>query len=314
MDLSSKCFLSFIVPVFNVEKHVEACLLSLLDQNISHKLYEIIVIDDMSPDNSIKLVEKIALQYNNLRIVKHNKNRKQGSARNTGLKIAKGEYVWFVDSDDYLEPNCLKAIVDVLVNNDLDVLHFDYNKLENNEIIPYESNYKTKVLSGSDFLKDKNEIWWKKGIEVWRRIHKKSFLLDNDLMFAENVMYEDADYSIELMSKVEKLLHINASPYIYRSNEESITLIKKTEHHFYYWVLLCIRLNKLINKIDNLFFTNIIEELIGYQLSLSINIFHKFSLSKKMKVRKICKTLDVTDIEKFMISKKWRFYKQFIFS
>lgn len=314
MDLSSKCFLSFIVPVFNVEKYVEACLLSLLDQNISHELYEIIVIDDMSPDNSIKLVEKIALQYNNLRIVKHNKNRKQGSARNTGLKIAKGEYVWFVDSDDYLEPNCLKEIVDVLVNNDLDVLHFDYNKLENNKIVPYKSNYKTKVLSGSDFLKDKNEIWWKKGIEVWRRIHKKSFLLDNVLMFAENVMYEDADYSIELMSKVEKLLHINASPYIYRSNEESITLIKKTEYHFYYWVLLCIRLNKLINKIDNLFFTNIIEELIGYQLSLSINTFHKFSLSKKMKVRKICKTLDVTDIEKFMISKKWRFYKQFIFS
>ena len=116
--------LSIIIPVYNVEKYIEKCLLSCIKQDISYEDYEIVVVNDGSPDNSITIVERIAKDYSNIRII-NQENQGLSGARNTGMKHAKGNYIWFVDSDDYIEENCLGRIVSYL-NGDLDILQLQY--------------------------------------------------------------------------------------------------------------------------------------------------------------------------------------------
>ena len=102
--------ISLIVPVYNVEKYIEKCLLSCLKQDIPQSDYEIIVVNDGSPDSSLAIAERIAAAATNIIIVSQ-KNGGLSAARNTGLKIAKGDYIWFIDSDDTIKENCLKSIV-----------------------------------------------------------------------------------------------------------------------------------------------------------------------------------------------------------
>ena len=110
--------------MYNVEKFLAKCILSCENQNISKKEYEIICVNDGSLDSSAIIAEEIAKQYNNIIII-NQENQGLSVARNTGLSNAKGDYVWFVDSDDWIEENCLRRIVSKLSNN-LDVLQLQY--------------------------------------------------------------------------------------------------------------------------------------------------------------------------------------------
>ena len=97
---------SFIVPFYNVEQYIAKCLDSLIDQDIPESDYEIICVNDCSPDNSRNIVIEYQKKHTNIILIEHETNKKLGSARNTGLSKAKGQYVWFVDSDDWILSNC----------------------------------------------------------------------------------------------------------------------------------------------------------------------------------------------------------------
>ena len=112
--------LSIIVPMYNVELYIEKCLLSCLNQDLPASDYEIIVVNDGSPDSSLAIAERIASLYDNLTIVSQ-KNAGLSAARNKALSLAKGKYVWFVDSDDRIQENCLRYILDECYNNGLDL-------------------------------------------------------------------------------------------------------------------------------------------------------------------------------------------------
>ncbi len=216
--------LSFIVPFYNVENYLKECIDSLYHQDLPIDKYEVILINDCSTDSSGDIALSLKEIYPTLILIEHNRNKKQAGARNTGLKTAKGEYIWFVDSDDYIKPNVSKKLVDMALLNDLDVLHFDYASVNNNgEILEYPKNSETDIIDGNTFFFDKNEIWWKKAIEVWRRIHKRTFLLENNLFFDENVFYEDITYSIRTFNSAKRVMHISETPYCYRNNPFSFT-------------------------------------------------------------------------------------------
>lgn len=106
-------FLSIIIPVYNVEKYLRECLDSCLEQNVTSEEYEIICVDDGSPDNCGKILDEYALQYSNIRVI-HKENGGLSSARNAGLDVAIGKYVWFVDSDDFIGRNILADLFDIL--------------------------------------------------------------------------------------------------------------------------------------------------------------------------------------------------------
>ena len=127
--------LSIILPVYQVEEYIEKCIISIEEQDISHDLYELIVVNDGTKDNSIKLVENLQKKYSNINIV-HKENGGLSSARNFGLKYATGKYIWFIDSDDYIDPYTLKKLVTEATTYDLDLLCFS-----NKDI--YISNNKT---------------------------------------------------------------------------------------------------------------------------------------------------------------------------
>ena len=113
--------LSIIIPVYNVEKYVEKCLRSCAEQDLPSDEYEIIVVNDGTKDSSLEIVERVAKDYSNIAIISQ-ENAGLSAARNKGLSLAKGEYIWFIDSDDWIEKNCLQKIIRKCFEDGLDVL------------------------------------------------------------------------------------------------------------------------------------------------------------------------------------------------
>ena len=107
--------LSIIVPIYNVEKYVEKCIRSCEAQDISKEDYEVVVINDGSPDNSLKIVERIADEFPNIKIISQ-PNKGLSAARNTGMRNASGDYYMFVDSDDWIAEKCLGKIQEQITN------------------------------------------------------------------------------------------------------------------------------------------------------------------------------------------------------
>ena len=124
--------LSFIVPFYNVEKYIGACLDSLYAQDIPEEEYEVICVDDCSPDNSKSIVKEYQKQHANLVLIEHPSNKGLGAARNTGIRAARGQYLWFIDSDDMVCSNVLSEI--------FSMFHFLLNAP--NEIFPIPNHHK----------------------------------------------------------------------------------------------------------------------------------------------------------------------------
>ena len=102
--------LSIVVPIYKVEPYLRKCVDSLLNQDLPTEDYEIILVDDGSPDCCGEICDEYASKYGNIRVI-HRENGGLSAARNSGIEIAQGKYIQFVDSDDYLEPNVLKTLV-----------------------------------------------------------------------------------------------------------------------------------------------------------------------------------------------------------
>lgn len=182
-------FLSIIVPVYNVELYIEKCLLSCLHQDISTSEYEIIIVNDGSPDNSLSIIERMMTNVKNVRIISQY-NKGLSAARNKGLSIAQGKYVWFVDSDDWIEENCLGRICSQLKNN-VDILQLQYRKVyENGKIdvsVPFYN------ITG---VKKGKEIICQGGLPAPAQfaIYRTEFLRKNSLNFYEGILHEDSEF------------------------------------------------------------------------------------------------------------------------
>ena len=113
--------LSIIVPVFRAEPYLERCVQSMLQQDLAAEEYEIILVDDGSDDRCPALCDQYAAQHAQVQVI-HQANQGQAAARNTGIQAAKGQYICFVDSDDFVEPNTYKALLQQAIDNHLDIL------------------------------------------------------------------------------------------------------------------------------------------------------------------------------------------------
>lgn len=116
-------FCSFIVPVYNVEKYLPECLDSLLEQDIPHEDYEIICVNDGSTDGSLSILRDYEARCSNVRVI-DKENGGVSTARNTGLDAARGDYIWFVDSDDLIAPRCLKLLREHTRNSQMERIRF----------------------------------------------------------------------------------------------------------------------------------------------------------------------------------------------
>lgn len=238
-----KVRLSIIIPFYNVEQYIARCLDSVYRQDLPEDEYEVICVDDCSPDNSFQIVKEYEQKHTNLRIVKNKENRKLGGARNAGMEVACGKYVWFIDSDDLIEDNVLGILCSTAERENLDVLHFNY---ENYPVkTPLHKIDSQDLMTGPEMFFSKQYIWYHDLVTAWRKLYKRSFLIENHISFAEHIMYEDNDYAIHVFAKAIRVRHVDVYAYNYSVNPDSITRIGCTSMHISYWLDLCNRLLSL---------------------------------------------------------------------
>lgn len=217
--------LSIIIPFYNVEKYISACLDSVFNQDIPEEEYEVICVNDGSPDGSRDIVCSYLPLHPNLRLIDHPCNMKLGAARNTGRKAARGNYIWQVDSDDMIAPNCLKHILEVCEENDLDVLNFGVYEFSGTEITSPKIHVPETigVVSSADYLEKLDSYQVSRFCSVWQRVVKREFLDSNNLYSPEINMGEDIPHSFHILLLAKRFMMCHNRYYYYRKNPDALT-------------------------------------------------------------------------------------------
>lgn len=214
--------LSLILPVYNVEAYLGKCLESCLRQDLPKTDYEIIVVIDGSPDHSMDVAKDYQKNYGNIKIVTR-ENGGLSAARNTGLMAASGEYVWFIDSDDYISDNCLLDIVGRLQKCQLDALWIGWDEINaDGSLIPPFAPHcyreREEVMTGKEFMAKVLSNY----LYAWSFVYKSSFLQDNQLSFTEGMYYEDTDFAFRSLPKASRIQQYENVCYHYLQRADSI--------------------------------------------------------------------------------------------
>lgn len=215
--------ISIIVPVYNVELYLVNCIDSIFEQ--TYKMWELILVDDGSVDSSGSICDEYAEKDTRVRVV-HKRNGGLSAARNCGLQFATGDYVMFLDGDDYwLENHVLENIVGRLSSNNSDVLSLNFCKIyENGTKVPY---FETKIFVGEKAsCKDRFEFVSKHGIWIacaWNKVIKKSLFEGGRLDFVCNVTSEDIDWSARLAVLAQSFDYLSLPVVGYVQRKGSIT-------------------------------------------------------------------------------------------
>lgn len=215
--------LSIILPCYNVEKYIAECLNSIYNQDIPESEYEVICVNDCPPDKTREILVLYQQKHTNLSIIDNKINLGLANSRNAGFDIAKGKYIWYIDSDDYIESNVIKSLIREVESNDLDILNFEFKKFSTNDDFQKDkiSDSLQTVVKGSDFILSHLNDWWKNG-SVSRKIFKRSYLLHIGLRFSDSRYLEDQIYSLRSVYFATRFKHIEKYCYYYRYNPNSL--------------------------------------------------------------------------------------------
>ena len=319
--------ISIIVPVYNTEKYLPICLDSLVNQTF--KDIEVICIDDKSKDSSLKILQYYSKKDSRIKIIKNEVNKGLGETRNVGIRNSKGNYISFVDSDDYIDINFIKYFYETAKKYDADIVSTsNIMYINEDKIIPYKDN---KVYNL------KNNVNWQEGISnlqienlkydtyefinymSWNKLWKKDFIIKNDLFFNLKDRGEDIDIFYKLFCHNPKTSYNNKAIYYYRQREGSIidsrgkdisfiiSAIKFIDNNINYYNKNCPqKLPYLLNKtISNLFyeFENYEDKKTGY--IYIYNYFKNLDLSEK-------DFLTYKDYMKFLTLKNINIYENYL--
>lgn len=295
----TKVKVSIIVPVYNVEKYLLRCMLSLMNQTL--KDIEIILVDDGSPDSSPKICDDFAIQDSRIKVI-HKCNEGLGFARNSGLEIATGEFVAFVDSDDYVDLRMYEILYDKAKKNNSDTIFCGFNTVDtNNKINPVSEVASLKIFNSQkdvqDFLLDmigtepNYAIDRKYQMSVWHAIYSRTILEKNNVRFCSEKEFisEDIIFHIDYLQKTNKIVVIPEPMYYYCDNYNSASLSTSfRKDRFERYVILyreiCSRLP--VNEVS----TRAKRLLIGYTRSLifQLNNYNLTFYEKVQIIKSIC--------------------------
>lgn len=211
--------ISVIVPVYNVEKYLSKCLESILNQSFSQ--FELILVNDGSTDNSELIFNKYL--YDKRLIVINKSNGGLSSARNAGLDVARGEYIIFIDSDDYINNKMFEILYNEMIRSKSDIIICDYLKVsesENEKIIDM-LNYKSEIIEGKENIL--NQLCSEKRMQftvAWNKLYKKK--LFESLRFEEGRLHEDEFIAHRILGKAQKVNYIDLKLYYYVQRNNSI--------------------------------------------------------------------------------------------
>ena len=272
-----KVIISVIVPVYNCYFYLEECLKSIVKQNF--KLFELIIVNDCSEDDSKEIIDFYEKKYDNIKAIHLNKNRGVSYARNTGLNIAQGEFVVFLDADDKITPNMLSYMYNCIKKYNCDLVVCNVLRIEGKNrktqthsigsysMIITSENIKDYIINY--MLEDKHKYC------VWNRIYKMGIIKDNNIKFLnnDNIYPEDLMFNLQYIYYVKKLFWINETLYTHISRKNSITNSYRNEI-FYRYINMCYEFyNYSINnfyKIDEELYYSIVVEQFFNAITASI--------------------------------------------
>lgn len=214
--------ISIIVPVYKVEKYLSPCIESILAQTYTN--FELLLIDDGSPDQSGKICDEYAGKDGRVRVY-HKMNTGVSDTRNMGLEKAQGEWILFVDSDDWLSPRCLETCSNAMVDSQLDLLQFGYQQVDDNGLVLFSSHGYTSKLLVSDYIKEEKML-----VTPWGNVFKRSIIAEYNIRFSPKIkLGEDQLFVYEYIARSGFCRRIPDSLYFYRLNVNSASKNPKSE-------------------------------------------------------------------------------------
>lgn len=220
----AKLRLSIIIPVFGVEQYIARCLDSVFSINVPEHEYEVLCVDDCSKDDSVRIIEEYQSHHPNLFLAHHDENKRQGGARNTGISLAKGDYMLFVDADDVIAKYDLAGLLDYMDTQQLDLLLCAAECENNDGKVRRWGNApltESPMMSGPELFTDEYIHKIAFGV-VWMGIYKTDLVRRVDA-FVEKVPYEDADWTLRCAYNAEKTQYKPLVIYHYMENPMSTT-------------------------------------------------------------------------------------------
>lgn len=216
---------SIIIPAYNVCQYLADCLDSVLYQDVDNSIFEVIVVDDCSPYGEKEVVDTYLGRFDNVRYIRHDVNKRQGGARNTGIRAARGEYVMFLDADDCIKyQNTFSILLKCVVENNPVVLRSSYlDTFSNNSSYQQiKGIYSNEIsIEPVDFMQWRLSSMF--SCSSCATLYKRSFLLENNLFFRENVLFEDTDWVQKTMYYAKLIDVIDFTFYAYRQSPDSTT-------------------------------------------------------------------------------------------
>ncbi len=217
--------LSIVVPIFKVEKYVHHCLESIFRQGMDDKTFEVILINDGTPDKSMEVVADIIKAHQNIRVIEQ-ENQGLSMVRNNGIVHATGEYIMFLDGDDLLINNSLLFLINMAISSKADLIVADFIKMTDEQIAQFPNKpFKQKdgiseEKTGEEFLLNDHSPY---SCHVWRTLYRKDFLIQKRLRFIPNICFEDIPFTYQCYLNANRCIKVNWQYVIYRKGQRSIT-------------------------------------------------------------------------------------------
>lgn len=300
-------FISVIVPVYNVEKYLDKCIESLLDQHYMDM--EIVIVDDKSTDCSLSIAKKYE-KYENVKLIPKEKNSGLSDSRNIGIQEASGQYIMFLDSDDYVEEGCIFKIQKIVQEeHNPDIIYFGYCE-------EYEDANERKIKYG--YVSPKNHVYSGEEfalLELKKRnlyaaacfgVYKREYILNNKLFFESGVFHEDELWTPQVILNAEKIYTSDYVFYHYLRRKGSITRSGDKTKHGKDMFYICKQLDEVSKEIKNLELKKYMDNHIAmlymkgmtegklYQKQIKVDRFYP--------LRKVCFTKDRVKAILFAVS------------
>ena len=296
---------SIVIPVYNTEKYLKQCIDSITTQTLAE--IEIIIVDDGSREECALLCDEFAKSDDRIKVI-HKVNEGQGIARNFGMKVATGEYIGFVDSDDYVDLNMYEALYDVAERNDADIVMSGVSFVGGNTFSK-SGEYLEKDFFDQETVFEKDAVKQvvlgvvgampsdpddsRYGVSVWKNIFKRSLLCEKNIEFVSErkIISEDTIFMVDFLMQAQKAVGIPGAFYRYRRNDESFSKLYRSDRFEKILIFLAEleeRLKHTLTKDEyGLYLKRLIQGYARILCSQEIMYAHE----KKINYSKLCKRL-----------------------
>lgn len=290
--------ISIIVPVYNVEPYIDRCINSLVNQDCEN--IEILLIDDGSPDKCPEICDNYVLKDKRIKTF-HKKNGGLSDARNFGISKACGDYIIFVDSDDYIEFNACSKFSDIIKDREVDIVVGNAKIFQDNNIRNMFHNYNTKgkCVDGNEYLLTEFKTNTMH-MPAWLNMYNRKFLLDNNLKFQIGLLHEDEEFTPRVFLFAKRVIGTEIVFYNYIIRDNSITTQKNKIRNAESIVKICKDLEDIYDKLENDELKYFLKE---HLVNIYFNSFHQAKLYKD----NLKYLVDIDFLQRNSQSKKNRF-------